>query len=127
MKKGDPKQLLLRYALTGGAIGLYFGLFFRPLREANYVYALMLALVASVVMTVLHVWQKQASLSTVPRQFGITFVKVALALTVLEGRHLAYDWGGKTAVTVFTVIMGAATGLWFAYAQNRQTSALSKE
>ena len=29
-KKGEPKQLLTRYALTGGAIGLYFGLFFRP-------------------------------------------------------------------------------------------------
>ncbi|KAA3661841.1 MAG: hypothetical protein DWQ04_15175 [Chloroflexi bacterium] len=120
MKKGGPKQTLTRYALTGGAIGLYFGLFFRPLREADYAYALMLALVATVVMTMLHVWQKRPSWTTVPRQFAVTFVKVALALTVLEGRHLAYDWGGKTAVIVFTFIMGTATGLWFAYDQSRQ-------
>jgi drug/metabolite transporter (DMT)-like permease len=127
--KGEPKQLLTRYALTGGAIGLYFGLFFRPLREANFVYALLLALLVAVVMSGLHLWQKrplrqgsvQASLSTLPATFAITFVKAALALTLLEGRHLAFDWGGKTAVILFTVIMGAATGLWFAYDQNRQT------
>ena len=121
MKKGEPNQLLTRYALTGGAIGLYFGLFFRPMREANFGYALVLAAVAAIAMTGLHVWQKRPSLTALPAHFAITFVKVALALTLLEGRHLAYDWGGKTAVTIFTVIMGAATGLWFAYAQTRQT------
>jgi hypothetical protein len=118
-QKVEPKQLLTRYALTGGAIGLYFGLFFRPLREANFVYALGLALLVAVVMSGLHLWQKRPSLATLPATFAITFVKAALALTLLEGRHLAFDWGGKTAVTLFTVIMGAATGLWFAYDQNR--------
>ena len=127
IKKDEPKQLLTRYALTGGAIGLYFGLFFRPMREANYGYALVLALVVAVVMTGLHVWQKRPSFATLPQRFAITFVKAALALTLLEGRHLAYDWGGKTAVTIFTVIMGAATGLWFAYDQKRKTSAFGKE
>ena len=127
MKKSEPKQLLTRYALTGGAIGLYFGLFFRPMREANYVYALGLALVVAIVMTGLRVWRERPSLSTLPTYFAITFVKAALALTLLEGRHLAYDWGGKTAVIFFTVIMGAATGLWFAYDQNRQTAPSGKE
>ena len=124
-QKGEPKQLLTRYALTGGAIGLYFGLFFRPLREANFVYALLLALLVAVVMSGLHLWQKRPPLATLPATFAITFVKAALALTLLEGRHVAFDWGGvgrlpsATAVTIFTVIMGAATGLWFAYDQNR--------
>lgn len=127
MKKGEPKQLLTRYALTGGAIGLYFGLFFRPTRGANYSYALVLALLVAVVMTGLHGWRERPSLSTLPAYFAITFVKAALALLLLEGRHLAYDWGGKTAVTIFTVIMGAATGLWFAYAQKRQTATIGKE
>ena len=125
--KGEPKQLLTRYALTGGALGLYFGLFFRPLREANFTYALFLALLVAVVMSGLHLWQKRPSFATLPAYFASTFVKVALALTLLEGRHLVYDWGGKTAVTIFTVIMGAAAGLWFAYAQTRQTSAFGKE
>ena len=127
MKKGELKQLLTRYALTGGTIGLYFGLFFRPMREANYGYALVLAAVVAVVMTGLHVWRKRPSFSTLPQHFAITFIKAALALTLLEGRHLAYDWGGKTAVIFFTVIMGAATGLWFAYDQNRQTAPSGKE
>jgi uncharacterized membrane protein len=106
---------------------LYFGLFFRPMREANYAYALVLALLVAVVMSGLHVWRKRPSLTTLPVYFAISFVKAALALTLLEGRHLAYDWGGKPAVTLFTAIMGAATGLWFAYAQKRQTSAFGKE
>ena len=127
MKKNEPKQLLPRYALTGGAIGLYFGLFFRPLREATFAYALLLALVAAVVMALLHLWQKRPSLSTLPAHFVITFVKTALALTLLEGRHIAYDWGGKTAVIIFTVIMGAATGLWFAYDQSRRTTQSGKK
>jgi hypothetical protein len=132
-QKGEPKQLLTRYALTGGALGLYFGLFFRPLREANFTYALFLALLVAVVMSGLHLWQKRPSLATLPAYFASTFIKVALALTLLEGRHLVYDWGGvgrlssATAVTIFTVIVGAATGLWFAYAQTRQTSAFGKE
>ena len=126
-KKGDPNQLLTRYALTGGAIGLYFGLFFRPQREANFAYALLLALVVAVVMTGLFAWQKRPSLTTLPAHFAITFVKAALALTLLEGRHLAYDWGGTTAGILFAVIMGAATGLWFAYDQNRQPAQSGKK
>jgi hypothetical protein len=127
MKKGEPKQLLTRYALTGGALGLYFGLFFRPLREANFTYALFLALLVAVVMSGLHWWQKRPSLTILSAYFATTFVKAALALTLLEGRHIAYDWGGKTAVTIFAIITGAAAGLWFAYEQNRQTSAFGKE
>ncbi len=133
MKKSKPPSLLTRYALTGGAIGLYFGLFFRPTRGANFGYALGLALLVAVVMTGLHGWRERPSLSTLPAYFAITFVKAALALLLLEGRHLVYDWGGvgrlpsATAVTIFTVIMGAATGLWFAYDQNRQTAAIGKE
>ncbi len=127
MKKGEPKQLQTRYVLTGGAIGLYFGLFFRPMREPSFGYALLLALLVAVVMSGLHWWQKRPSLAAIPTYFAVSFVKAALALSMLEGRHLAHDFGGKTAVTIFTIIMGAAAGLWFAYAQIRQTSTLEKE
>lgn len=119
MKKSKPTPLLTRYALTGGAIGLYFGYFFRPTRGANWGYALGLAVVVALVLTGLHGWQKRPSLSTLPAYFAITFVKAALALSLLEGRHLAFNWGGKTAVTIFTTLMGAVTGLWFAYDQQR--------
>lgn len=119
MKKSKPNQLLTRYALTGGAIGLYFGYFFRPTRGANWGYALGLAVVVALALTGLHGWQKRPSLSTLPAHFAMTFVKAALALSLLEGRHLAFNWGGKTAVIIFTTLMGAITGLWFAYSQQR--------
>ena len=121
-RKNSTKFSLSRYMWTGAAIGLYFGLFFRPLREANYGYALLLALVVAVLLTGLHGWRQRPSLSTVPAYFVFTFVKAALVLLLLEGRHLAFDWGGKTAVTIFTTLMGAVSGLLFAYDQSRQTT-----
>ena len=120
-ENSELKQLLKRYALTGAAIGLYFGWFFRPVREANYGYALIMALVVAIVMSGLRLWQKQASMKTLPQYFAIAFVKAALALMLLEGRHWAHDMGGKTAVIIFTTILGAVTGLWFAYDQTRQS------
>lgn len=119
-KKKATKFSLNRYILTGAAIGLYFGLFFRPLREADYGYALLLAVVVAVVLTALHSWRNRPSLRTVPMYFALTFIKAALVLLLLEGRHLAFDWGGKTAVTIFTTVMGAASGLWFAYEEKRR-------
>ena len=51
-KKMTTNQLLTRYALTGGAIGLYFGFFFRPAREPNLWFALLLAGLVVVVTVV---------------------------------------------------------------------------
>jgi drug/metabolite transporter (DMT)-like permease len=120
MDKKAKISLTNRYLLTGVGLGLYFGLFFRPLREPDYLYALFLAFVAGVVMTILHVWRERPSLRSLPFQFVTTTIKAAIVLLLLEGRHLAFDMGGKFAVILFTGIMGAVTGLWFAYAQNRQ-------
>lgn len=109
-----------RYALVGGAIGLYFGLFFRPLREPSFAYALLLAVVVAVVMTAVHGWRERPSFRNLLVYLGLTFVKVAVVLSLLEGRHLAMDWGGKTAVVIFTVLTGVATGVWFAYEDSRR-------
>ena len=44
----------------------------------------------------------------------LKYFKYVFVLAVLEGRHLAYNWGGKTAVSVLTTAMGAIAGGWFA-------------
>jgi len=78
-------------------------------------------------MTGLHLWQKRPRLRTLPGYFVVTLVKASLALLVLEGRHVAYDWGGKTAVVLFMTITGALSGLWYAYfEQNRPAAAREK-
>lgn len=119
-KRGNKKYSLSRYVWTGGAIGLYFGFFFRPQREANWGYALVLALLVATVLTGLHGWRERPSLKILPAFFALSFVKAALVLSLLEGRHLAFDWGGRTVVVIFTALMGAMTGLWFAYEQSRR-------
>ena len=125
-KSTAAKYSTSRYAWTGAAIGLYFGYFFRPQREANFGYALLLAVLVAVVLTALHGWRERPSFKTIPIYFALSFVKAALVLSLLEGRHLALAWGGKTAVVIFSAVMGALTGLWFAYEQSRQTEKSQK-
>jgi hypothetical protein len=119
-KKSTAKYSTSRYAWTGAAIGLYFGFFFRPQREVNFGYALMLALLIAVVFTALHGWRERPSFKTIPAYFAISFVKAALVMSLLEGRHFAFDWGGRTAVVIFCAVMGALSGLWFAYEESRK-------
>ena len=62
-KKVTGPGLLTRYALTGGALGLYFGLFFRPARQPNLLVVLGLAILITLVMTGIHVFRERPSLS----------------------------------------------------------------
>ena len=119
-KKMTRKQLLTRYALTGGAIGLYFGLFFRPARQPNLLFVLGLAILITLVMTGIKLYRERPSLGALLKSAAATFIKAALFLILLELRHPVYDFGGKVAVTIFMTLMGTATGLWYAYDQMRQ-------
>ncbi len=49
-KKPTKEQLLYqRYVLVGAALGLYFGIFFRPAREPSFIAAVVLSLMATAV------------------------------------------------------------------------------
>lgn len=108
-------SLTRRYVLTGAAIGLYFGLFFRPVREPSLLLVVGLSLLIAVVnMTIRLARGERLPLATLLKESALTFFRYAFMLAVLEGRHLAYDWGGKTAVALLTTSMGAVAGAWFA-------------
>lgn len=119
-KKMTSNQLLTRYAITGGAIGLYFGLFFRPAREPNLLFVLGLAILITLVMTGIKLYKERPSLAGLLKLAAATFLKAILFLILLELRHPVYDYGGKVAVTIFMTLMGALAGLWYAYDQLRQ-------
>ncbi|MBE2202221.1 MAG: hypothetical protein IAE79_26665 [Anaerolinea sp.] len=110
-----------RYAWIGAALGLYFGLFFRPLREPSLMLVVGLSLLAALVTLIVRmVKAKQVGLDgRALRQFAILWAQYALFLAMLEGRHLAYAWGGKGGATLFAAIMGAITGLWYGYTQKQ--------
>ena len=113
-KKMTRNQLLTRYALTGGALGFYFGFFFRPARQPNLLFALGLALLITLVMTGINIYRKRPSLPSLLKLAAGTFLKAILFLILLELRHPVYDFGGKAAVTIYMTLMGVLGGLWYA-------------
>ena len=119
-KKITKNQLLTRYALTGGALGLYFGLFFRSARQPSLLFALGLAVLITLVTLVIQIFRQRPSISYLLKSAALTFLKAGLFLILLELRHPVYGYGGKTAVTIFMTIMGALAGFGYAYEQIRQ-------
>ncbi len=116
MPKGKARASLLRqYVLAGAGLGLYFGLFFRPLREPNFAVSVALALLATAVFTTFALLRKnRPPLGELGKTAVTTFIKFAIVLALLESRHYAYDLGGKWLVTVFTTLLGAGAGWWLA-------------
>ncbi len=111
-KKRDPQSHLRQYILTGAALGLYFGWFFRPLREPSLWTIVGLALTVTIVMTLLRV--RRGEREELLQYAGGTFVRYAVGIAILELRHPVFDWGGRIAVTVMTTACGALFGYWMA-------------
>ncbi|WP_420631094.1 hypothetical protein [Candidatus Leptofilum sp.] len=112
----SKKQSLLRqYLLVGGGLGLYFGWFFRPLREPNFAIAVALALLATAVFTTIALLKKdRPPLGELGKTAVNTFLKFGVILTFLEVRHFVYDFGGRWLVVLFTTLLGAFGGWWMA-------------
>lgn len=119
-KKMTRNQFLTRYALTGGALGFYFGFFFRPARQPDLLFVLGLALLITLVMSGIRLYRERPSVPSLLKSAAGTFLKAILFLILLELRHPVYDYGGKVAVTIFMTLMGVLGGLWYAYEQMRQ-------
>jgi hypothetical protein len=114
-KQQQKQQKLRQYILTGAALGLYFGLFFRPARSPNLVTVLWLSLLSALVLTLLRLRRPEArSLPALLRYGARAWLGFALALAVLEGRHPVYDVAGRVGVTIFTAAAGAVAGWWYA-------------
>jgi hypothetical protein len=116
MSKTKSNYTWQRYILVGAAIGLYFGFFFRPLRDAPSLgMVLGLSLLAALVTVGLKAYRERPSFPTLLRRFGISWLQFIVIVATLEGRHLAYETGGRTAVVLLTGMMGALLGGWWYY------------
>lgn len=109
-----------RYIWIGAALGLYFGLFFRPLREPSLAFVVGLSLAAAFVTVIIRVIRaKSFILQTFVRDMALTWAQFAFFLAMLEGRHLAFAWGGRAAAAALGLVMGAISGLWYGYTQRK--------
>jgi glycopeptide antibiotics resistance protein len=109
-KKGY--RIYLQYVLIGGAIGLYYGLFYRgPQSPPDYFMAILLSFVAAAVTLIVRFWKKKPSLTEILVDFLKIFGLFAAFLLGLELRKVIYEMWGKTTVTIFTTSLGVLIGL----------------
>lgn len=110
---------LQRAVITGAGLGLYFGLFFRPVREPNLLTALGLGLIGAMVMTLLNLRRKEGRTPKALARYALgAWLVLTLTLLALEGRHPVHDAAGKIGVTLYTTVAGAIAGALYARRQS---------
>ena len=110
-----------RYVLIGAAIGLYYGLFYRPTDTSpDYGIAIVLSIVAALVTVAVRFWNKKQPFLAWVKSFIGTFLFYAAILLTLAVRKLAEQIGGRLTVTVATTLIGMA--LAYALARTRRFS-----
>lgn len=125
-KKPTKKQLFFqRYVLTGAALGLYFGIFFRPAREPLFLVAPFLGLFAAIVVSVVRAFQ-QKSWPKLAR-FGQDFVLYTAVVVMIEARHIAYDLGDKVGVSIYAAVCGGVAGYFLAVNAFKQNNKGKKD
>jgi len=113
-KKPTREQLFYqKYLLTGAGIGLYFGVFFRPLREPSFGFAVVLAVIATIVTQGLTAFRKK-QMPPITRVF-LSFGQYLLITLAFEARHLAFDLGGRVGAIALSVLTGVLVALSMAY------------
>lgn len=109
-KKGY--RIYLQYVLIGGAIGLYYGLFYRgPQTPPDYFMAVLLSFIAAAVTVIVRFWKKKPTFSKILIDFLKIFGLFAAFMLGLELRKVIYEMWGKTTVTIFTTSLGVLIGL----------------
>lgn len=113
-----------RFVLIGAALGLYYGIFYRPSDAApDYAIAILLGVVAALVTVAIRFWGKKQPISTIIKSFFLTFLFYAAFLLVLAARKWAEQLGGRAAVTVLTTL----TGISMAYALATKETAVRQD
>ena len=111
--KKDPVVIgtIQRYVLIGAAIGLYYGLFYRPSSTPpDYGIAIVLSILAAAVTVVIRFWKKKASFSSLLKSYIETVLFYLVLLLTLAFRQLAQEVAGKLGVSLVTTLVGIGMG-----------------
>lgn len=114
-KKPTREQLLYqRYVLVGIGIGLYLGIFFRPVREPSFMAAFILSLLATAATMLVRAIQKKPLFSL--KRLVIIYLLYTFMILAFEARHIAFDlavrWGvaGRWGASILGVVVGGLGG-----------------
>ena len=108
---------LIQYGLVGGALGLYYGLFYKPGGEPDVGMALLLSAFAGLVTVIVRSWRKDFPFKKLVVDFFTIFVFFAIFMVSITLRKTAFDLGGQPLVIAETLISGIGLGLLLAWQQ----------
>ncbi|MFZ3070647.1 MAG: hypothetical protein WA110_05955 [Anaerolineaceae bacterium] len=110
-KQLQPYRINMQFVLIGAALGLYYGISYKGMTlEPDYVRVVIWSLAAALITVIVRSWKKGYSFKTILLDFLKMASLYLLFLVGLEFRKQVDVWGGKTAVIVFTTIIGAIIG-----------------
>jgi len=108
---------LIQYGFVGAALGLYYGIFYKPGSEPDVPMAFMLSAFAALVTVVVRSWRKGLVFKVMVMDFLKIFFFFLIFMLSITLRKTAYDIGGKSLVIAETLISGIVLGLLLAWQQ----------
>jgi hypothetical protein len=104
-----------RSILIGAAIGLYYGIFYKPSDvDPDYGIAIVLSIFAALITVVVRFWKKKQPFSVIIKNYFEMFLLYSVFLLTLAARHLAEQLGGRFVVMLFTTLTGICMGYFMA-------------
>jgi len=100
-----------QYILVGAALGLYYGLFNRSSMEPDYGMAVILAVLAGMLTTVVMSLRRKKTFLTFVLDLIKTTSMFAVFLIALQIKPLLEEIGGRALVIGFMTTLGAIFGL----------------
>ena len=103
---------VIRHAFTGAAIGGYFAISYRSVdRDRDFPYAIGVACVMSILISVVQNWNKPFDLARIFNGFIRLIIVLSIFWISMELRQTLYDSTGKIGVVIFMTSIGALLGL----------------
>jgi len=104
-----------RSILIGAAIGLYYGIFYKPSGvDPDYGIAIVLSIFAALITVVVRFWKKKRPFSVIIKNYFEMLLLYSVFLLTLAARHLAEQIGGRYGVMLFTTLTGICLGYFMA-------------
>ena len=114
-KKNSRTGKLIQYALVGAALGLYYGIFYKPAGEPDFGIAVVLSVFAALVTVIVRSWKKGFSFIKIVKDFFLIFGLFLIFMLSLVLRQIAYDLGGQPLVIVEMTVAGIMLGFLMAW------------
>jgi hypothetical protein len=104
-------RIYAQYVLAGAALGLYYGIFHRSTMEPDYGMAVILAVLAGIITTVVMSFRKKKSFRRRVLDFLKTTAMFMAFLVALQAKPALEELGGRTLVIATMTTLGMIFGL----------------